>query len=59
MLARILGCVVTDEGLAAFRENGFVEGDRFYEVRMHGSALGPTAQSPRVGGPENGNRIPT
>jgi hypothetical protein len=32
------GLGVTDEGLAAFRENGFVEGDRFLEVRMHGSA---------------------
>jgi hypothetical protein len=34
-----LGLGITDEGLATFRENGFVEGDRFLEVRMHGSAL--------------------
>jgi hypothetical protein len=38
--------VVTDEGLAAFRENGFVEGDRFLEVRMHGSALDVALAAP-------------
>ncbi len=44
-----LGLLVTDEGLAAFRENGFVEGNGFLEVRMHGSALGPTRKSARRG----------
>ena len=42
-----LGLGITDEGLAAFRENGFVEGDRFYG-----------GQDARVR-LENGNRIPT